>query len=133
MIKENSVDEWIALQKGTGHEPELSFDEASLKRFGYQVIDEVAEYLSTVRDRPVWKPMPGEVRETMRTQALPEQGYPFEDTLAFLREMILPYPQGNGHPAFAGWINSAPAHAGVLIKPLAAAMNPNCGIGDHAG
>lgn len=133
MIDESSIDEQLALQKRTGYESGLAFDEASLKRFGYQVIDEVAEYLSTLRERPVWKPMPGGVHETIRTQELPEQGYPFEDTLAFLQEMILPYPQGNGHPAFAGWINSAPAHAGVLIKPLAAAMNPNCGIGDHAG
>lgn len=133
MINENCIDGQLALQKGTGYESGLSFEEASLKRFGYQVIDEVAEYLSTLRERPVWQPMPGRVRETIRTQELPEQGYPFEDTLAFLREMILPYPQGNGHPAFAGWINSAPAHAGVLMKPLAAAMNPNCGIGDHAG
>jgi aromatic-L-amino-acid/L-tryptophan decarboxylase len=133
MINENSVDEQLALQKGTGYESGLFFEEASLKRFGYQVIDEIVEYLSTLRERPVWKPMPGEVRETSRAQELPEQGYPFEDTLAFLRETILPYPQGNGHPAFAGWINSAPAHAGVLIKSLAAAMNPNCGIGDHAG
>src|SRR5260221_13026986 len=50
-----------------------------------------------------------------------------------MKHMILPFPEGNGHPRFAGWINSAPAHAGVLVKPLAAAMNPNCGIGDHAG
>jgi aromatic-L-amino-acid/L-tryptophan decarboxylase len=129
MIDEHNVDERIALQGETG----LSFEEASLKHFGYQVIDEIAEYLSTVRTRPVWKPMPAGVGETIRTQELPEHGYPFENTLAFFRETILPYPQGNGHPGFAGWINSAPAHAGVLIKPLAAAMNPNCGIGDHAG
>jgi glutamate/tyrosine decarboxylase-like PLP-dependent enzyme len=133
MIHEKSIDVEPALQEETGYESGLSFEEASLKRFGYQVIDEVAEYLSTVRERPVWKPMPGEVRETIHAQELPEQGYPFEETLAFLREMILPYPQGNGHPAFAGWINSAPAHAGILLKPLAAAMNSNCGIGDHAG
>jgi acyl-CoA synthetase (AMP-forming)/AMP-acid ligase II len=61
------------------------------------------------------------------------EGQSFETTLAFIQQMILPFPQGNGHPCFAGWINSAPAHAGVLVKPLAAAMNPNCGIGDHAG
>ncbi|HLX56474.1 MAG TPA: pyridoxal-dependent decarboxylase [Ktedonobacteraceae bacterium] len=133
MIYEDSDDVQPVLQEGTGYESGLSFEEASLKRFGYQVSDEVAEYLSTVRERPVWKQIPGEVREMIRTQELPEQGFPFEDTLAFLRELILPYPQGNGHPAFAGWINSAPAHAAVLIKPLVAAMNPNCGIGDHAG
>ncbi len=133
MIDEQSIDTRVPLPEGPGNASGLCFQEATLKHFGYQVIDELAGYLSTVRERPVWQPMPGSVREAIRLQELPEQGYPFEDTLTFLREMILPYPQGNGHPGFAGWINSAPAHAGVLIKPLAAAMNTNCGIGDHAG
>jgi aromatic-L-amino-acid/L-tryptophan decarboxylase len=115
------------------YSPEFSFDELSLRRFGYQVVDEVAAYLSGIQERPVWQPMPDSVREEIRTQEFPLQGYPFEETLAFIREMIMPYPQGNGHPRFAGWINSAPAHAGILIKPLEGAMNPNCGIGNHAG
>jgi len=120
-------------QATSGQTSGLSFEEATLRHLGYEVIDEVTAYLSGVRDRPVWQPMPDDVRETIRGQELPDHGYSFEETLALLRAVILPYPQGNGHPGFAGWINSAPAHAGVLIKPLAAAMNPNCGIGDHAG
>ena len=71
MIDENSVDEGIALQKrGDCYEPGLFFQEASLKQFGYQVMDEVCEYLSTIRERPVWKPMPGSVRETIREQGI---------------------------------------------------------------
>ncbi len=111
----------------------LTFDENQLRHLGYQVIDEVADYLQHVRERPVWQPMPDTVRTALEMQEMPLHGYDFEETLAFLRTMILPYPQGNGHPRFAGWINSAPAHASVLLKPLVAAMNPNCGIGDHAG
>ncbi|HLI88080.1 MAG TPA: aminotransferase class I/II-fold pyridoxal phosphate-dependent enzyme [Ktedonobacteraceae bacterium] len=123
------MDEYVTLPGARG----LSFEEEELRSAGYQVIDEVTAYLCGMRERPVWQPMPDAVREAIGGQKLPEEGLPFEETLAFLREMILPYPQGNGHPGFAGWINSAPAHAGILIKPLAAAMNPNCGIGDHAG
>jgi aromatic-L-amino-acid/L-tryptophan decarboxylase len=125
--KVNTVD------SGRDSVPGFSFNEAELRNLGYQVIDEIATYLSGIQDCPVWQPMPDEVQTVIRRQLLPEQGQPFEETLAFLREMILPYPQGNGHPRFAGWINSAPAHAGILLKPLAAAMNPNCGIGEHAG
>src|SRR5438270_2050673 len=111
----------------------LAFDEETFRQFGYQVMDEAAAYLSGIRERPVWQPMPDDVHRAIREQELPVEGQPFEETLAFIKQMILPFPQGNGHPRFAGWINSAPAHAGVLVKPLAAAMNPNCGIGDHAG
>jgi len=111
----------------------LAFDEETFRRIGYQVIDEAASYLNGIRERPVWQSMPDNVHKAIREQELPAEGHPFEEALAFMKHMILPFPQGNGHPRFAGWINSAPAHAGVLVKPLAAAMNPNCGIGDHAG
>lgn len=113
--------------------PGFAFAEEELSELGYQVINEVAAYLSEIEQGPVWREMPSAVRATLRTQELPEQGQPFAETLAFLRAIILPYAQGNGHPRFAGWINSAPAHASILLKPLAAAMNPNCGIGEHAG
>jgi aromatic-L-amino-acid/L-tryptophan decarboxylase len=111
----------------------LAFDEATLRHYGYQIMDEVASYLSGIRERPVWQAMPEDIHAAIRGQELPGEGLPFEETLTFIEQMILPFPQGNGHPRFAGWINSAPAHAGVLVKPLAAAINMNCGIGDHAG
>jgi aromatic-L-amino-acid/L-tryptophan decarboxylase len=111
----------------------LAFDEATLRYYGYQIMDEVAAYLSGIRERPVWQAMPEDIHAALRGQELPGEGLPFEETLTFIEQMILPFPQGNGHPRFAGWINSAPAHAGVLVKPLAAAINMNCGIGDHAG
>ncbi|QBD76816.1 aminotransferase class V-fold PLP-dependent enzyme [Ktedonosporobacter rubrisoli] len=111
----------------------LSLEEAQLKALSYRIMDTVTAYLSDIRERPVWQAMPDDVRKALREQELPAEGEPFEQTLTFLQQMILPYPQGNGHPCFAGWINSAPAHAGILVQPLAAAMNPNCGIGEHAG
>jgi aromatic-L-amino-acid/L-tryptophan decarboxylase len=111
----------------------LAFDEETFRQIGYQVMNEAASYLSGIRERPVWQAMPDNIQNAIQEQELPTEGQPFEETLAFIRHKILPFPQGNGHPRFAGWINSAPAHAGVLVKPLAAAMNPNCGIGDHAG
>ncbi|HXX79522.1 MAG TPA: pyridoxal-dependent decarboxylase, partial [Ktedonobacteraceae bacterium] len=111
----------------------LAFDEDTFRKMGYQVMDEAASYLSGMRERPVWQAMPDAIQKVIQEEELPVDGRPFEETLAFIQNNILPYPQGNGHPRFAGWINSAPSHAGVLVKPLAAAMNPNCGIGEHAG
>ncbi|HEY3992282.1 MAG TPA: pyridoxal-dependent decarboxylase [Ktedonobacteraceae bacterium] len=113
--------------------PGFSFNEAELRGLGYQIIDEIATYLTHIQDHAVWQAMPEDVRTRIQHQALPEQSQPFEETLDFLREVVLPYPQGNGHPRFSGWINSAPAHVGILLKPLEAALNPNCGIGEHAG
>jgi glutamate/tyrosine decarboxylase-like PLP-dependent enzyme len=47
-------------------------------------------------------------------------------------ETIEPYPFGNGHPRFWGWVNSPPAVMGVFADALAAAMNPSCAGGNHA-
>jgi glutamate/tyrosine decarboxylase-like PLP-dependent enzyme len=55
------------------------------------------------------------------------------DLVHDIRTRVLPYPMGNGHPRFFGWVNSAPSVAGVLVAPIAAALNPSCAGGDHAG
>ena len=52
--------------------------------------------------------------------------------LAEFRDTIEPYPFGNGHPRFWGWVNSPPAVMGVFADALAAAMNPSCAGGNHA-
>ena len=41
----------------------------------------------------------------------PEEGQPIEETLAFVREHILPFPMGNSHPRFFGFINATAAHS----------------------
>jgi glutamate/tyrosine decarboxylase-like PLP-dependent enzyme len=64
---------------------------------------------------------------------LPAAGRPLADLLSDVRDRVLPYPMGNGHPRFFGWVNSPPSPAGVLVAPLAAAMNPSCAGGEHAG
>jgi glutamate/tyrosine decarboxylase-like PLP-dependent enzyme len=45
---------------------------------------------------------------------------------------VEPYPFGNGHPRFYGWVNSPPSVIGVFAEALAAAMNPSVAGGNHA-
>ncbi len=63
---------------------------------------------------------------------VPEEGRPFEEVLAFVREHVLPFPMGNSHPRFYGFINATADPVGIMADYLAAAMNPNCWGGDHA-
>jgi aromatic-L-amino-acid decarboxylase len=129
----DAISREIDVKTNSGSLAGLAFDEETFRQIGYQVIDEAASYLSGIRERPVWQEMPDVVHRDIREQEMPVEGVPFEETLTYIKQMLMPYPQGNGHPRFAGWINSAPSHAGILVKPLEAAMNPNCGIGNHAG
>ena len=49
-----------------------------------------------------------------------------------MREHVLPFPMGNSHPRFFGFINATADPVGITADYLAAAMNPNCWGGDHA-
>jgi aromatic-L-amino-acid/L-tryptophan decarboxylase len=104
-----------------------------LRRAARLAADAAIEHLAAVPGRPVWQPVAEADRRWLAGQPLPAVGRPLADLLGEVRERVLPYPMGNGHPRFFGWVNSPPSLAGVLVAPLAAAMNPSCAGGGHAG
>ncbi|WP_406315369.1 pyridoxal-dependent decarboxylase [Streptosporangium sp. NBC_01639] len=104
-----------------------------LRRAGRLAAELAADHLAAVPGRPVWQPVPDEDRSWLSGQPLPTAGRPLGDLLHDVSDHVLPYPMGNGHPRFFGWVNSPPSPAGVLVAPLAAALNPSCAGGDHAG
>ena len=98
----------------------------------HQAVDLIADYLSTIRKRPVFTPMQPAERERLLGQELPSRGLSAAAILEAFRESILTRPMGNGHPRFFGWVNSPPAPIGIVAEFLSAAMNPSCAGGDHA-
>lgn len=104
-----------------------------LREAGAKAARIMADHLEGVGDLPVWRPVPEAELSWLTGQDLPETGRALDDLLEDARAHVLPYPMGNGHPRFFGWVNSPPNPAGVLVEPLAAALNPSCAGGDHAG
>jgi aromatic-L-amino-acid decarboxylase len=98
----------------------------------HALVDGVADYLGELPSRPVWRPVPEDLRNELLELPLPEDGVGLDELVAFALEDVLPYPMGNGHPAFFGWVNPPPAPAGVALSFAAAAMNPSVVSGDHA-
>ena len=96
---------------------------------GHAAADAVAEHRERLLSRPVFGKVPD---AALFDEPLPEEGLPFDDVLAFAREHILPFPMGNSHPRFYGFINATADPVGIAADYLAAAMNPNCWGGDHA-
>ncbi|WP_395293093.1 pyridoxal phosphate-dependent decarboxylase family protein [Kitasatospora hibisci] len=94
--------------------------------------DLVSDYLDGLPARPVWQPMDEAARAALLDAPLPAAGTALTELLAAVERDVLPYPMGNGNPRFFGWVNSAPAPAGVLAALAAAAMNPSSAGGDHA-
>jgi len=105
-------------------------DWEAMRALGHRMVDDMMNYLQTVRERPVWQPMPERVKENMR-KPLPVEPQSAENAYRDFVQDVLPYPLGNIHPRFWGWVMGNGTPFGVLAEMLAATMNPNLGGGNH--
>jgi aromatic-L-amino-acid decarboxylase len=103
-----------------------------IRRVGYRVVDLIAGHLTALPGEPVFRPVPPELAQTLLSTPAPQEPVSPDDILHAFQQTIEPYPFGNGHPRFWGWVNSPPAVMGVFAEALAAAMNPSCAGGNHA-
>jgi aromatic-L-amino-acid/L-tryptophan decarboxylase len=103
-----------------------------IKRVGYRVVDIIAEHLTTLPDRPVFRPVPPELAGRFLDEPAPRHGRDPDEILDAFLQSVEPFPFGNGHPRFFGWVNSPPTVMGIFADALAAAMNPSCAGGNHA-
>ncbi len=113
---------------------ETSLDPQDWEAFrasAHAALDEAIDYVRTVRDRPVWQPVPDQVRESLN-EPLPLAGRALSEVYANFKDRILPYATGNIHPRFFGWVHGAGLAGGIISEMFAAAMNSNCGGRNHA-
>ena len=112
-----------------------SFDPADWEKFrkvAHGALDEAIDYVRTLRDRPLWRPIPESVKTRLKEPApLEPQG--LTRTLRDFRELVLAYPTGNIHPRFFGWVHGVGLPSGIVAELLAAALNSNCGARNHGG
>lgn len=106
-------------------------DWAAAKALAHRVVDESIAYLRDVRERPVWRDMPAEVKGFFEAP-LPRSGTPLAEVYAQVADNVMPYPMGNIHPRFWSWYMGASNFAGALGDFLAAIQGSNLGGGNHA-
>jgi glutamate/tyrosine decarboxylase-like PLP-dependent enzyme len=112
--------------------PEPGTDLDSFREAGHALVELVADHLAGQRELPVWRPTDEAARARLLDRPLPERGTPLAELVREFETDVLPWPMGNAHPRFFGWVNAAPAPAGVLGELAAAGMNPSSAGGDHA-
>jgi glutamate/tyrosine decarboxylase-like PLP-dependent enzyme len=101
-----------------------------LRQLGHNMLDDMLNHLRDIRNRPVWQPIPTKVKSKFKF-SLPREGQDREIIYKEFKENILPYPLGNTHPRFWGWVVGTGTPFGMLAEMLAAAMNPNVVGGEH--
>ena len=105
-------------------------DWQAVRALGHRMVDDMLTYLQTVRERPVWQPIPDSVKAHLK-QPLPLDAQGAHAAYRDFVENVLPHPMGNIHPRFWGWVIGTGTPFGMLAEMLAAGMNPNVGGGDQ--
>ena len=105
-------------------------DWESMRALGHRMVDDMVTYMRTIRERPVWQHAPDQVKAHFRA-SLPQHPQPPEEIYAEFLENVLPYPIGNNHPRFWGWLFGTGTVLGAYAELLAASMNTNSGDFDN--
>src|SRR5580698_4442157 len=106
-------------------------DWPELRAQAHRMLDDILDYVEHIRDRPVWQPVPSEVRARFHSD-LPQEPSDLADVHREFMRDILPFATGNVHPGFMGWVHGGGTPAGMLAEMLAAGLNANLGGRDHA-
>ena len=97
---------------------------------GHRMLDDMIDYAANIRERPVWRPIPDDIRARFRDD-LPRRPCELGDVYREFAESIMPYATGNVHPGFMGWVHGGGTAVGMLAEMLAAGLNANLGGRDH--
>ena len=105
-----------------------SWDE--LRAHGHRMLDDMIDYAANIREYPVWRPIPDDVRSRFRAR-LPLGPSDLGEVYREFTDFIVPYATGNVHPGFMGWVHGGGTAVGMLAEMLAAGLNANLGGRDH--
>lgn len=107
-----------------------SWDQA--RELGHRMVDDMIDYLRDLREQPVWRQMPDEVRARFR-EPLPVGPLGADRAYADFTDLVLPYATGNAHPRFWGWVCGNGTVLSMFSELLAGAINSSVDGFDDAG
>ncbi|QOZ44174.1 cytochrome D ubiquinol oxidase subunit I [Bradyrhizobium sp. CCBAU 53340] len=105
-------------------------DWSEFRALAHRMLDEAIDGIANVRARPVWQPIPDEVRAAVRTD-LPREATDLAEVYREFSEHVAPHATGNVHPGFMGWVHGGGTAVGMVAEMLAAGLNANLGGRDH--
>ena len=102
-------------------------DWEAFRRLAHRAVDDMVDYLKTVRDRPAWQPIPEESRALFR-EPLPRTPMAEGKVYEQVQKHILPYPTNNIHPRFWSWVGGTGTATQLIADMVISAMN-SAGLG----
>lgn len=101
-----------------------------LRQLGHQMMDDMLDYLQNIREKPVWQPVPEDIKAQFKAP-LPVSSQAEVEVYEAFKQTILPYPLGNTHPRFWGWVIGTGTPVGMLAELLTGAISAQVGGGEH--
>jgi aromatic-L-amino-acid/L-tryptophan decarboxylase len=100
-------------------------DQEEFRRYGYQVVDWIADYLKDIRQYPVLpNRKPGDLVDRLPAQA-PDRGERMDDILEDFERSIVPALTHWNHPRFFAYFANSASQPGILAEMLSGALNVN--------
>ncbi len=93
----------------------------------HRAVHDMVQYLSTIGERPAWRPVPEATKRLLRGPA-PETGIGLEAAYEQVLKHIVPYPTGNIHPRFWSWVGGTGTPQAWLADIVISALNA-CNLG----
>jgi hypothetical protein len=74
-------------------------DWSALRKLGNVMLNDMIDFLQTIREQPVWRKPPEQVKNHFKKE-LPQLPMQLEEVYDEFKENILPYYLGNIHPRY---------------------------------
>jgi glutamate/tyrosine decarboxylase-like PLP-dependent enzyme len=111
---------------GVGKEQSLDPENwAAFRSLAHRMVDDMVDHLSSLSEQPAWRQVPAEVEKLLLAEPVPVVGQGEEVVYREFMELVLPYPSGNLHPRFYGWVQGNGIPYANMADLLASAMNPH--------
>ncbi len=111
----------------SGRESGLPLDPSAdeIRRWGQAAVEAMANYLDSIRDRPVYpKTTARQIRERL-DRALPNAGVDFDRLLETFNGVIVGTSRQNGHPRMFGYVQAPGTAIAAFADLLASTLNAN--------
>src|SRR5437870_5097072 len=96
-----------------------------IRSWGDAAVDLMAEYLGTIRDRPVYPHTTSpQIRERLDS-SLPKEPVNFDELLHTFRDTLIELSRHNGHPRMFGYVQAPGIAIAALADLLASTLNAN--------
>jgi len=107
-------------------------DWLSARNVAHQMLDLSIDSVQSIRNQPVWRPVPTEIRSAIENESLPEHSQSLSDVCHEVFSHMVPYTRGNTHPRFWGWAMGEGTLGGILAEMFTATININAGGASHS-